>query len=79
MIFGNPFNVPFRLLTIGVTNQIVSLKWESASNRLYDVEVSADLVTWTPLATNIPATTTNLAFATNVTGSVKFFRVHRAP
>ncbi len=79
MIFGNPFNVPFRLLTIGVTNQIISLKWESASNRFYDVEVSADLVTWTPLATNIPATTTNLAFATNVTGSVKFFRVHRAP
>ena len=29
MVFGNPFNVPFRLLAIGVTNQIVSLQWES--------------------------------------------------
>ena len=33
MVFGNPFNSPFRLLAIGRTNQIVSLQWESASNR----------------------------------------------
>ena len=33
MVFANPFNPPFRLLSLGLTNQFVSLKWESASNR----------------------------------------------
>jgi len=79
MVFGNPFNVPFRLLTIGVTNQIVSLKWESASNRQYRVEVSSNLTTWTPLAANLVATGANFIFSTNVPDDVKFFRIYRAP
>jgi endonuclease/exonuclease/phosphatase family metal-dependent hydrolase len=79
MVFANPFNTPFRLLAISVTNQIVSLTWESASNRFYDVDVSTNLVTWTPLITNLPATTTNLAFATNVMDGAKFFRIFRTP
>jgi endonuclease/exonuclease/phosphatase family metal-dependent hydrolase len=79
MTFGNPFNVPFRLLAIGMTNQIVSLKWESAGNRLYDVEVSTDLVAWTPLATGLVATGANFTFSTNVPDGAKFFRIRRAP
>ena len=79
MVFGNPFNTPFRLLSIGVTNQNISLKWESASNRQYHVDVSSDLAAWMPLATNLAATGTNFTFATNVPGDVKFFRIRRAP
>jgi hypothetical protein len=79
MVFGNPFNPPFRLLAIGRTNQIVSLQWESASNRQYRVEVSSNLTAWTPLATNLVAAGTNFMFTTNVPDSVKFFRVYRAP
>jgi hypothetical protein len=79
MVFANPFNTPFRLLSIGLTNQILTLKWESASNRQYDVEVSSNLTTWTPLVTSLPATTTNLVFATNATDHLKFFRVRRIP
>jgi hypothetical protein len=79
MVFGNPFNTPFRLLTIGMTNQIVSLQWESASNRSYNIEVSSNLTAWTPLATNLTATGANFTFTTNVPGDVKFFRVYRAP
>ena len=79
MVFGNPFNTPFRLLTIGVTNQIVSLQWESASNRSYNIEVSSNLAAWTPLATNLTATNTDCTFTTNVPGDVRFFRVYRAP
>ena len=79
MVFGNPFNTPFRLLTIGRTNQIVSLQWESASNRQYRVEVSSNLTAWTPLATNLVATDVDFTFTTNVPDSVKFFRVYRAP
>jgi len=79
MVFGNPFNPPFRLLTIGMTNQIVSLQWESASNRSYNIEVSSNLAAWTPLATNLTATGADCTFTTNVPGDVKFFRVQRAP
>jgi endonuclease/exonuclease/phosphatase family metal-dependent hydrolase len=79
MVFGNPFNTPFRLLSIGVTNQIVSLTWESASNRQYHVEVSSNLAAWTPFVTNLTATGADFTFATNVPGDVKFFRIRRAP
>jgi endonuclease/exonuclease/phosphatase family metal-dependent hydrolase len=79
MVFGNPFNVPFRLLAIGVTNQIVTLTWESAVNRLYDVEVSPDLVTWAPLAAHFVATGADFTFSTNVPDAAKFFRIYRAP
>jgi hypothetical protein len=66
MVFANPFNPPFRLLAIGRTNQIVSLQWESASNRSYNIEVSSNLTAWTPLATNLTATGANFTFTTNV-------------
>jgi len=79
MVFANPFNTPFRLLSIGRTNQIVSLKWESTSNRQYHVEVSSNLTAWTPLVTNLAATGADFTFSTNVPGNVKFFRVYRAP
>jgi endonuclease/exonuclease/phosphatase family metal-dependent hydrolase len=79
MVFGNPFGTPFRLLSIGRTNQIVSLQWESVSNRSYQIEVSSNLAAWTPLATNLTATGANFTFTTNVPDSVKFFRVYRAP
>jgi endonuclease/exonuclease/phosphatase family metal-dependent hydrolase len=79
MVFGNPFNTPFRLLSIGMTNQIVSLQWESASNRSYNIEVSSNLAAWTPLAMNLTAPDVDCTFTTNVPGDVKFFRVYRAP
>jgi hypothetical protein len=62
-----------------VTDQIVSLQWESASNRQYNVETSSNLTTWTPLATNLVATGTNFTFSTNAPDDTKFFRVYRAP
>jgi hypothetical protein len=62
-----------------MTNQIISLQWESASNRQYCVEVSSNLAAWMPLATNLVATNSNFTFNTNVPGNVKFFRVQRAP
>jgi endonuclease/exonuclease/phosphatase family metal-dependent hydrolase len=79
MVFANPFNPPFRLLAIGRTNQIVSLQWESAGNRSYNIEVSSNLTAWTPLATSLTATGANFTFTTNMPDSVKFFRVYRAP
>ena len=79
MVFANPFNTPFQLLSVGVTNQIVSLKWESASNRQYHVEISSNLAVWTTLASNLAATGADFTFSTNAPGNVKFFRIKRAP
>jgi len=79
MVFANPFNTPFRLLSVAVSNQIVSLKWESVSNRQYRVETSSNLTVWAPLATNLVATGANFTFSTNVSDDLKFFRIYRAP
>jgi endonuclease/exonuclease/phosphatase family metal-dependent hydrolase len=79
MIFANPFNVPFRLLAMEMTNQTVLLTWESQSNRCYNVEVSSNLITWTPLARDLVATGANYTFQTNAPNAVRFFRVYLAP
>jgi hypothetical protein len=81
-VFNNPFNTPFRLLSIVRTNQTVTLSWESQKNRVFDVEASADLATWTPFATNLLSLNTNASFTfstNNINDTAKFFRVHRAP
>ena len=80
MTFANPFNTPFKLLAITRTNQSVTLQWESATNRVFSVETSTNLAQWTPLATNLFATSTNSFFTTNNIGDqLKFFRVYRVP
>ena len=79
LVFANPFNPPFRLLSIGVTNQMVLLNWESTSNRQYHVEVSSNLAAWTTLASNLTATGADFTFGTNVPEEAQFFRIRRAP
>jgi endonuclease/exonuclease/phosphatase family metal-dependent hydrolase len=79
MTFANPFNTPFRLLSCDRTNQTVTLKWESQNNRVFNIEASTNLTTWTPFATKIATTTDTFSFTTNLTDSAKFFRVYRAP
>jgi endonuclease/exonuclease/phosphatase family metal-dependent hydrolase len=79
MTFANPFNTPFRLLSFGLTNQTVTLGWESQNNRVFNVEVSTDLMTWTLMATNITTTATKATFTTNLTAGPQFFRMYRVP
>jgi hypothetical protein len=78
--FANPFNTPYKFTSFTRTNQSVTLKWESATNRFYAVEASTNLLQWTALATNLFATGTNYTFATNnVPEPLKFFRIYRVP
>lgn len=79
MVFANPFDVPFRLLSLSVTNQAVSLTWESMSNRAYAVEASSNLNSWVPLADHLTATGASFIFRTNSPAPAKFFRVYRLP
>lgn len=82
MVFNNPFDTPFKLLSIARSNQAVTLNWESQNNRNFRVESSTDLISWTALATNLLATTTNSPFiftTDSIAGPVGFFRIFRAP
>ena len=82
LVFNNPFNTPFRLLSIARTNQGVTLNWESQNNRRFNIEASSNLATWTPFATNLSTTTTNSPFVfttNNVADPIKFFRLYRVP
>jgi len=82
MVFNNPFDTPFRLLSIARTNQSLTLQWESQNNRSFDIEASPDLVAWTPFVTNLATTNGNSPFnftTNNVTDPVKFFRIYRVP
>lgn len=82
MVFKNPFDTPFQLLSITRTNQNVTLNWESQNNRAFNIEASSNLAAWTPFATNLLATTTNSPFVfstNNVADKIKFFRIYRVP
>jgi endonuclease/exonuclease/phosphatase family metal-dependent hydrolase len=79
VVFNNPFNTPFKLLSIVRTNQNLTLRWESQNNRIFEIEASTNLTTWTPFAANIATTTTNATFTTNFTDGPEFFRVYRVP
>lgn len=80
MTFANPFNTPFKLLSITRNNQNIALRWESATNRFFGVETSSNLVDWVALATNLFSTGNNFTFSTNnATDQMQFFRVRRVP
>ncbi|HEX5399152.1 MAG TPA: immunoglobulin domain-containing protein [Verrucomicrobiae bacterium] len=79
MVFKNPFDTPFRLLSVARTNQHVILRWESQTNRVFNIETSTNLLSWTPFASNIATATNIFTFNTNLTGAKHFFRIYRVP
>jgi len=70
---------PFRLTSISLSNQVVTLIWESANGQQYRVDASSNLTAWMVLASNLTASGTNYTFSTNASASRRFFRVHRTP
>jgi endonuclease/exonuclease/phosphatase family metal-dependent hydrolase len=79
MVFKNPFNTPFRLLAVNVSNTLVTLRWEAAAGRQYRVEATPNLIAWTPRTTNLSATGAVFTFSTNASGAGRFFRIQRVP
>jgi endonuclease/exonuclease/phosphatase family metal-dependent hydrolase len=79
MVFNNPYDPPFRLTSIGWSNQIARVSWQSAPQRQYRLEGSSNLTTWSQLATGLTASTTNLSWTGAVSGPLQFFRVYREP
>ncbi|HWC61391.1 MAG TPA: hypothetical protein VHC44_16985, partial [Verrucomicrobiae bacterium] len=79
MVFKNPYQNPFQLLSVTRSNPTLTLNWESVPGQQYTVESSPDLVNWTALATNLMATNFTQTFNTNTPADAQFFRVRKAP
>lgn len=79
MVFNNPYDKPFKLLSITRTNPTVTLKWESVFGQSYRVESSSNLTMWLTQANNLVATGTNFSYSTNLNDPLRYFRVVRVP
>jgi hypothetical protein len=79
MVFHNPYDTIFRFTTVALSNELVRLNWQSTTGRQYRVEGSSNFVSWSPLSTNLTATSNNLSWTLNRSGSRQFFRVYRLP
>jgi hypothetical protein len=79
MTFNNPYDKPFRLLSIAHTNQAVSLTWESVPGLVYRVDASSNLTVWSTVASNLVAAGATYTLATNAISNPQFFRVYRVP
>ena len=68
----------FAILSLGVTNQVVTVTWSSVSNTVYGLQSSTNLVgtNWVSLLPNVTATGST-ASQTNAIGGApqKFYRV----
>ncbi len=79
MVFNNPYDQPFRLLSMTRTNLAVTLKWETVPGQPYRVETSTNLTTWSALASNLVATSNSYTFGANLNDAGRYFRVYRGP
>jgi endonuclease/exonuclease/phosphatase family metal-dependent hydrolase len=77
MTFNNPYDKPFKLLSVSRNNLTVTLCWESVLGQPYRVLSSGNLTTWTTIATNLVATGTNVTYSTNLNEAARFFRIYR--
>ncbi len=73
MVFRNPFDQPFRLLSLTCANEKVMLSWEAIRGQIYRVEGSADLGTWEPLVSGLIATGYTCSFTTNQVANQRVF------
>jgi hypothetical protein len=79
MLFKNPYQNPFQLLSVIRNDPSVTLNWESVPGQPYTVESSSNLLNWTAFATNLMATNFTQTLNTNAPAGAQFFRVRKAP
>jgi hypothetical protein len=79
MEFKNPYQSPFQIARVNVSNQSLSIQWASAADRRYAVLSSTNLTAWTSVATNLVVAQGNLVWSTNVQGPRRYFRVYQEP
>ncbi len=79
MVFKNPFQNPFQLLSVTRNDPALALNWQSVPGQQYNIEGSTDMVNWSVFATNLMATNFTQTFNTNAPASAQFYRVRKAP
>ncbi len=79
MVFNNPYDKPFRLLSFARSNENVALAWQTVPGQPYSLESSTNLTAWTTLEDHLVATSFLLNYATNLGEAEHYFRVHRLP
>ena len=79
MVFNNPYDQPFKLLSLTRSNASLTLKWESVPGQPYRVDASSNLVAWNVFASNLTATSNTHTFSTNLNYPTRYFRVYRVP
>lgn len=79
MVFNNPYDKPFKLLSVTRSAPTVTLQWESIFGQPYRLEMSSNLTAWTTLANSLVATGASFTFATNLSAAPQFFRIYRLP
>jgi endonuclease/exonuclease/phosphatase family metal-dependent hydrolase len=75
MEFSNPFITDFELLSISVSNGMVSLTWETTPGRLYDIEGASTPGVWQLQVTNISAMSTNVTYVLPATNTALYYRI----
>jgi len=76
-VFSIPQEAPFQLLSLTASNGVISLTWESAPGRTYDIEGASAFGMWGVEVTNLVATGTNLTHVLAADGGARFYRVVR--
>lgn len=77
MVFNNPYDKPFRLLSVALDSATLTLTWESVPGQPYRVETSSNLVSWSTLAGNLLATNDSFTFTASLSASPRYYRVAR--
>ena len=77
MTFRNPYDVPFIIRDLTISNQVATLRWTTIPGDRYRVETSADLIAWQPTTTNLIAPTGEISFQTPAHNTSQFFRIAR--
>lgn len=70
--------VPFSITSIGVTNDIATITWQSISGRVYRLEYKDNLAgpTWTEVPVDVVSTSNSTSTTNNTTGTTnRFYRV----
>lgn len=77
MTFRNPYDVPFIIRNLRLSNQVATLRWTTIPGDRYRVETSADSIAWQSAATNLIAPTGEISLQISANNASQFFRIAR--
>ena len=78
MTFNNPYNIPFHITSVNVTNHLLQLRWQASPGREYAIESSSNFIFWSLVNPSVTATGTTMTWTYNAIAPRQFFRVYRA-